>query len=79
MCPLLVEIGLTDLSKTVGHVPPPTPSRPLATGLHIDVQVQCDLQKIGGLNKFSIIKLLVVNCLDVKNQSKQKQLLKLPS
>ena len=56
------------------------PSRPLlATGLLIDVQVQCDLQKIGGLNKFSIVKLLVVNCLDVKNQSKQKQLLKLPS
>ena len=76
MCPPMVEIGLTDLSKTGGRgrMPPP-----LATGLHIDVQVQCDLQKIGGLNKFSIVKLLVVNCLDVKNQSKQKQLLKLPS
>ena len=73
--PPMVEIGLTDLSKTGVHVPPP----PLATGLHIDVQVQCDLQKIGGLNKFSILKLLVVNCLDVKNQSKQKQLLTLPS
>ena len=72
--PPMVEIGITDLSKTGGHMPPP-----LATGLHIDVQVQCDLQKIGGLNKFSILKLLVVNCLDVKNQSKQKQLLKLPS